>query len=279
MYWSSAPLASQASHVTHWHTQSLFPHYLLFALCFSKSFPSAASVCMWQRIWELTQFMKPLFFGWRETQEDNSKPSNLGGVKSDLNYSGRTRARIGKSGGGFRLNQRQNLPLFTLPWLWGFPIQMFFSCKRRKKKKKKNPTAPLWACIFILQNWWTFFGLFSMDQGPGLWSSFIRGVKTCLKDSIVSPACTAWCRINVTNTLLYRLVSYAKKLEWQRDLKQNVSSRGHADQHKMILCRQRLNVIFFIYSKFFNETSHLHAFWAIFIISAGSGTSCRFESE
>lgn len=70
------------------------------------------------------------------TEWKASKPTNLGGVKSDLNYSGRTSSRASLSGGGFRLHRdgggtKKNIEpkprpfLFRLPLLWEsnmFPI-------------------------------------------------------------------------------------------------------------------------------------------------------------
>lgn len=53
-----------------------------------------------------------------ETQKENKKPSSLGGVRADLNYSGRTRARWKKYGGEFRLQQnKKKISLFILALL------------------------------------------------------------------------------------------------------------------------------------------------------------------
>lgn len=73
-----------------------------FALCVCTSSPSAASVCMWQRIWALIQLHAAFLVLDGERHKKRIKnPSNHRGVKYDLNYSGRTRMRS-KSGGGFR---------------------------------------------------------------------------------------------------------------------------------------------------------------------------------
>ena len=103
---------------------------------------------------------KAYFYGSRATQ--NSKPSNLGGVKSDLNYSGRTRARGSESGGGFRLHgdgegkKKSYLPSFRLPLLW----EMFFLCKHC------NNTDMSFLCFQLaeLVNWDLDFGRFILSR-------------------------------------------------------------------------------------------------------------------
>lgn len=93
MYWTAVAQASHSQKDT--LGAAVYPHYLLFAPCSFKSSPSVASVCMWQRIRGLIQSVQAFFLGGgvvgtgRGTKME-FKPSNLRGVKWDLNQSGRT---------------------------------------------------------------------------------------------------------------------------------------------------------------------------------------------
>lgn len=150
-----------------------------------------------------------------ERQKENSKPSNLGGVKSDLNYSGRTRARGSKSGSGFRLQKAGEGKKDIKPKPKSSLTQIAFTMRITKPdvfsftNTVKMCTSGslcfllselvgfLWLVLYELKTW-------------NLVASFTRGVKACLKDFIVSLACTAWCRIYATNTLLHKVVQLCK---------------------------------------------------------------------
>lgn len=89
MYWSSASLASQSSHVTH-SLLSLSP------VCSdSQSLPLQQYRCACDKGFEslFSTWCMIFIFIFLERHKETSKPSNAGGVKSNLKYCGRKRAR------------------------------------------------------------------------------------------------------------------------------------------------------------------------------------------
>lgn len=175
------------------HTQSFPPHYLLFALCLSESFSFRSigvHVTKDLRAYSIREAFS--LFGWRATQKENSKPSNLGGVKSDLNYSGRTGAMGKREWGWIQAARRWR----EEPKIFSYSHRFYYEDRQTRR---------LFSCKYASH----CAGVSLCFQLSLACSPWIKGLdfgQACLKDSIVSPACTAWCRIYVTNTLLYKLV-------------------------------------------------------------------------
>lgn len=157
-----ALICSSSPGVKHAHTQSFLPLYV-------RSFLSALSLCMWQSVWELIQFMKPPFsppflviLGKSEILEVlNQIWITVGGQERE-----RARER-----GWIQIKPEPNFPSsFRLLLLWEAPIQTCVSSSSTNTVKRGKWAAAVQARVCSSQNQWICSGSISMNQRPGLWS-------------------------------------------------------------------------------------------------------------
>ncbi len=170
------------SHVTHTHTHthSLFPHYLLFALGFSESFPSAASVCMWQRIWGLIQSARPFPFWMESDTEREFKNLQISEVLNQIwiTVGGREREES-ESGGGFRLHEDGE---GKKPKIFPYSDRFYYEDHQTRRSfscKYVSHCAGVGLCVRLseLANF-----LWLVLHESKAWT-LVEGVKACLKDS------------------------------------------------------------------------------------------------